>query len=126
MCEDLPGDEMKTLGLYHVKFIEDGCPKPLWFVNAWAIGNSQSPALGAFNAIESAGKRVGSLALNLIRLCMGFAFLTIFVTIFRCKPLPLDATFHHWFWLSISGVIGFTIGDFLLLSQSECSKILTT
>ncbi len=65
-------------------------------------------------AFESAGKRVGSLSLNLIRLCIGFAFLTIFLALFRGKPLPLDATFHHWFWLSISGVIGFTIGDFLL------------
>lgn len=65
-------------------------------------------------AFESAGKRVGSLSLNLIRLCIGFAFLTIFLALFRGKPLPLDATLHHWFWLSISGVIGFTIGDFLL------------
>ena len=65
-------------------------------------------------AFESAGKRVGSLALNLIRLCLGFAFLTIFLTLFRGKPLPIDANFHQWFWLSISGVIGFTIGDFLL------------
>jgi len=65
-------------------------------------------------AFEAAGKRVGSLSLNLIRLCIGFAFLTIFVSFFRGQALPLDATFHHWFWLSISGVIGFTIGDFLL------------
>jgi drug/metabolite transporter (DMT)-like permease len=65
-------------------------------------------------AFEAAGKRVGSLSLNLIRLCMGFAFLTIYLAIFRGQALPFDATFHHWFWLSISGVIGFTIGDYLL------------
>jgi drug/metabolite transporter (DMT)-like permease len=65
-------------------------------------------------AFESAGKRVGSLSLNLIRLCIGFAFLTVFLAVFRRVPLPFDATVHNWVWLSISGVIGFTIGDLLL------------
>jgi len=29
-------------------------------------------------------------------------------------PLPLDATSHQWTWLSISGLVGFVIGDFCL------------
>jgi drug/metabolite transporter (DMT)-like permease len=65
-------------------------------------------------AFEAAGKRVGSLSLNLIRLCLGFLFLTVFLTIFRGSALPLDATFHHWFWLSLSGVVGLTLGDYFL------------
>ena len=65
-------------------------------------------------AFESAGKRVGSLALNLIRLCIGFAFLTVFVALFRGAPLPFDASSHQWVWLSLSGLVGFTLGDFLL------------
>jgi drug/metabolite transporter (DMT)-like permease len=65
-------------------------------------------------AFESAGKRVGSLSLNLIRLCIGFAFLTVFVSLYRGAALPLDAASHQWVWLSLSGVIGFTIGDYLL------------
>lgn len=65
-------------------------------------------------SFEAAGKRVGSLSLNLIRLCIGFIFLTLFVALFRGVPLPTDATFHHWVWLSLSGVIGFTLGDYLL------------
>jgi drug/metabolite transporter (DMT)-like permease len=68
-------------------------------------------------AFESAGKRVGSLSLNLIRLCIGFAFLTLFVTFFRGAPLPLDAASHQWIWLSLSGLIGFTIGDYLLFKS---------
>jgi drug/metabolite transporter (DMT)-like permease len=68
-------------------------------------------------AFESAGKRVGSLSLNLIRLCIGFAFLTLFVTFFRGTPLPFDAASHQWFWLSLSGLIGFTIGDYLLFKS---------
>ncbi|UCH85180.1 MAG: DMT family transporter [Candidatus Latescibacterota bacterium] len=65
-------------------------------------------------AFEAAGKRVGSLSLNLIRLCLGFAFLTIYLALFKGRPLPLDANIHQWFWLSLSGVIGLTLGDFFL------------
>ena len=65
-------------------------------------------------SFEAAGKRVGSLSLNLIRLCIGFAFLAVFLVLYRGTPLPFDATSHQWVWLSISGVIGFTLGDFLL------------
>jgi drug/metabolite transporter (DMT)-like permease len=65
-------------------------------------------------AFESAGRRVGSLSLNLIRLCLGFAFLTLFLALFKGRPLPLDANSHQWFWLSLSGVVGLTLGDFFL------------
>jgi drug/metabolite transporter (DMT)-like permease len=65
-------------------------------------------------AFEAAGKRVGSLSLNLIRLCLGFAFLTVFLALFRGRALPLDATPHQWFWLSLSGIVGLTLGDYLL------------
>jgi drug/metabolite transporter (DMT)-like permease len=68
-------------------------------------------------SFEIAGKRVGSLSLNLIRLCIGFTFLTGFLALYRGAPLPLDATLHQWVWLSLSGVIGFTIGDFLLFKS---------
>ena len=67
-------------------------------------------------SFEAAGKRVGSLALNLIRLCIGFVFLTLFLSIYRGAPLPLDAGAHRWTWLSISGIVGFTLGDFLLFT----------
>lgn len=68
-------------------------------------------------SFEFAGKRVGTLSLNLIRLCMGFAFLTIFLTVTRGTPLPPGATAHNWIWLSVSGVIGFTLGDLLLFKS---------
>jgi drug/metabolite transporter (DMT)-like permease len=65
-------------------------------------------------AFEAAGRRVGSLSLNLIRLSIGFAFLTVYLSVVRGRPLPLDASVHQLFWLSASGVIGFTLGDFFL------------
>jgi len=68
-------------------------------------------------SFEMAGKRVGTLSLNLIRLCMGFVFLTIFLTVTRGTPLPPGATAHNWIWLSVSGLIGFTLGDLLLFKS---------
>jgi len=65
-------------------------------------------------SFESAGKRVGSLAVNFIRLIIGFIFLSIFTYIVRGAALPIDASGHTWTWLFISGIIGFTIGDLLL------------
>lgn len=68
-------------------------------------------------AFESAGKRVGSLALNFITLMFGFTFLSIFTYFTRGHLFPLDASLHNWTWLGISGFIGFFLGD-LFLFQS--------
>lgn len=65
-------------------------------------------------AFEASGRRVGSLVVNLIRLCLGFAFLSLYTLIFRGRLLPLDATPHAWLWLSLSGVVGFFLGDLFL------------
>lgn len=65
-------------------------------------------------AFESAGKKVGSLAVNLIRLVMAFFFIGIYSYIARGFFFPTDATFYQWKWLAISGIIGFVIGDLLL------------
>jgi drug/metabolite transporter (DMT)-like permease len=64
-------------------------------------------------AFESAGKRVGALSLNLIRLLIGLIFLSIFNAIFNDGFIP-TATGYQWFWLSLSGVIGFVLGDLFL------------
>jgi len=64
-------------------------------------------------AFESAGKRVGALSLNLIRLVMGLVFLAIFNAIFNDGFLP-TATGYQWFWLTLSGVVGFVLGDLFL------------
>ncbi len=65
-------------------------------------------------AFESAGKKVGSLAVNLIRLVMAFFIIGIYCFIARGYFLPSDATFFQWKWLIISGLVGFVIGDLLL------------
>jgi drug/metabolite transporter (DMT)-like permease len=65
-------------------------------------------------SFESAGKRVGSRAVNFIRLCLGLAVMVLFNWARRGQPLPLDATGHQWLWLTLSGLIGFSFGDLML------------
>jgi len=65
-------------------------------------------------AFESAGKRVGSLQVNLIRLVMAFFFLGTLSYFVNGSFMPLGASFDAWFWLLLSGVAGFVIGDLLL------------
>lgn len=64
-------------------------------------------------AFEAAGKRVGALSLNLIRLVMGLAFLAIYNAIVNGSFLP-HASSYQWFWLVISGLVGFVLGDLFL------------
>ena len=65
-------------------------------------------------SFEKAGKLIGSLAVNWIRMLFGMIFLSFFTWVTRGMFLPIDADMHAWCWLSISGVIGFVVGDVLL------------
>ena len=64
-------------------------------------------------AFESAGKRVGALSLNLIRLLIGLVFLAVYNAIAVDGFLP-SATSYQWFWLTLSGIVGFVLGDLFL------------
>lgn len=68
-------------------------------------------------AFEVATKRVGTYSVNIIRLVLAFVFLGILTQITRGHFLPVDATAHAWLWLSISGVIGFVLGDLFLFAS---------
>jgi len=64
-------------------------------------------------AFESAGKRVGALSLNLIRLVIGLLFLAVYNAFVNDGFFPI-ATGYQWFWLTLSGVVGFVLGDLFL------------
>ncbi len=68
-------------------------------------------------AFESATIKVGSMAVNLIRLVFGLIFLSILTFILRSNPLPTDASGYNWLWLSVSGLSGFVIGDLFLFKS---------
>ena len=63
---------------------------------------------------EKAGNRIGSLAVNIIRLAMAIVLLGIGTWVTRGMFVPLDATAGQWFWLSLSGFVGFFLGDLCL------------
>ena len=65
-------------------------------------------------SFESAGKKVGSLSVNLIRLLLAFLIYGVVNYFKRGLFLPLDAGTERWIWLILSGLVGFVIGDLLL------------
>lgn len=65
-------------------------------------------------AFEAGGKRVGSLSVNYIRFFVAFPLLAITAFFTRGLAFPVDATGSAWFYLSISGLIGFVLGDIFL------------
>jgi drug/metabolite transporter (DMT)-like permease len=68
-------------------------------------------------AFESASNKIGSLAVNIIRLVIGFIFLSIYNVISRGVLLPFDATAYNWIWLTLSGLVGFVLGDLFLFKS---------
>ena len=63
---------------------------------------------------EKAGSKIGSLAVNIIRLMSAVLLLGLASWLTRGFFFPTDATNYQWFWLSLSGFIGFFLGDLFL------------
>lgn len=68
-------------------------------------------------AFEVATKRVGTYSVNMIRLSFAFILLALLSYFRRGLILPIDADMHAWIWLSISGLIGFILGDLFLFAS---------
>jgi drug/metabolite transporter (DMT)-like permease len=70
-------------------------------------------------SFQVATRRIGSLSVNLIRLVLAFLFYMLYSKIFLGHWLPFDAPAKAWIYLSISGFIGFVLGDFFLFKSYE-------
>jgi drug/metabolite transporter (DMT)-like permease len=70
-------------------------------------------------SFEFASKRVGSLAVNLLRLLLAFLFLGAFNLVLRGKFLPVDANEFNWIWLGLSGLVGLVLGDYFLFRSYQ-------
>lgn len=73
-------------------------------------------AITAIN-FEAASKRVGSLPVNFLRLLIAFFLLGVYLTITNGVFIPFAAPKTVWFWLSLSGIVGFVIGDYCLFQS---------
>ncbi len=65
-------------------------------------------------AFEFAARRIGSLALNILRLVAALLMFGLLGLLVRGALIPLDAAPAVWFWLSLSGLVGFVFGDVFL------------
>jgi drug/metabolite transporter (DMT)-like permease len=72
--------------------------------------------LWSFGAIlfEGLSKKNGADAINILRLIFALLFLCFFTSFTRHMILPFDADGRTWFWLLLSGFVGFSIGDLFL------------
>jgi drug/metabolite transporter (DMT)-like permease len=68
-------------------------------------------------SFEFASNKIGSVAVNILRLIIGCAFLCVFNLIRRGLFWPLDASLENWIWLSLSGLVGFVFGDLFLFKS---------
>jgi drug/metabolite transporter (DMT)-like permease len=68
-------------------------------------------------SFESASKKIGSVVVNILRLIIGFIFLSIFTLLYRGLIFPVDADSGNWFWLVLSGLVGFVFGDLFLFKS---------
>src|SRR5204863_7173927 len=109
----LPGCAARSMG--------EGVSSKLRAVQLGAL-TGQLAALGAAACwaltaliFEAAGKRIGSLSLNLLRLAVALAAMLPTVWLTTGNPLPVAASAGSWLWLSVSGLAGFVIGDLCLI-----------
>lgn len=80
---------------------------------------------------EHAGKRLGSANLNLIRLLCAFVMIGLTLFFVSGSFFPIGADRATWIWMSLSGLIGFVIGDYFLfasyaLIQARFSQLIMT
>jgi drug/metabolite transporter (DMT)-like permease len=81
-----------------------------------SLGVAVSWTCTAF-CFEYAGKRIGALSLNVIRLLMAIVMLGITMWIFTGSFIPLNAGREAWFWLAVSGLVGYVFGDYCLFNS---------
>jgi len=68
----------------------------------------------AVQFFEAASKRVGATPTNIIRLTVALILFSLLLFVRHGYILPVHFPARAWFYLSLSGVIGFFIGDIFL------------
>ena len=68
-------------------------------------------------AAEGASRRITPLGLNVLRMLLSLVFLAILMWVVCGHPLPVDADAETWLWLSLSGFVGYVLGDYCLFNS---------
>ncbi|MCK9256225.1 MAG: DMT family transporter, partial [Bacteroidales bacterium] len=79
----------------------------------FAILTSVCWAISALS-FEIAGKKIGSLPMNLIRMSLALIFISIFSVFYNGNIIPQGANSEQLLYLVASGLVGFVSGDMLL------------
>ena len=66
---------------------------------------------------EVGSKRLGSLQMNVIRMLLSLLMLGATLWWFTGSPYPLYADGQAWLWLSLSGFVGYLLGDYCLFNS---------
>ncbi len=81
-----------------------------------ALGVAVSWTITAL-CFEYAGKKIGALALNVVRLTLAILMLGIMLQYFTGSIAPWNAGWEAWGWLTLSGLVGYVFGDFCLFNS---------
>jgi drug/metabolite transporter (DMT)-like permease len=65
----------------------------------------------------STSRSVGSQVTNRLRLLFALFYLIVLNLILFRQPLPFSAGYSRWLWLSLSGIIGLSLGDVFLFQS---------
>lgn len=66
---------------------------------------------------DVASHRIGALPLNIIRMAISLLMLGILLWSFTGAPYPTLADGKTWFWLALSGLVGYVFGDYCLFNS---------
>ena len=86
------------------------------------IGEIAALATACFFAMTaliftSTGRAIGSQLTNRMRLTFALVYLVILNLVLFREPLPFSADSSRWLWLSLSGIIGLSLGDAFLFQS---------
>jgi len=96
--------------VFHVSFPAMPIPYPGQLA---ALGTASCWVASSL-AFDAATRRIGSLTVNILRLAIAAVLLVTLCSVIRGRALPLDASPKAWVILGISGLLGFTFGDYCL------------
>lgn len=66
---------------------------------------------------DLASHRIGAQPLNFIRMVLSLILLALLLWVVTGRPYPAYADGPAWFWLALSGLVGYVFGDYCLFNS---------